>query len=446
MGFLCYTLLIMELRQKIELRRHLVPELRQSLNILALPTLEIRDLVEKELESNPLLEEVQLKDAPRKTANPLSPSSTSQQDWDFKQSLITQKISLQDMLLRQLAMFTNSDEDFRIGQEIIGNIDENGYLKAKIEEISATINVTTESVENVLKLIQQFEPAGVGARTVPECLLIQLKLANEQDPLLIKIVESLLEDVAKKNYRLIAKVLKAPLEKVESSVKKLLRLNPKPGANYSTEETQRIIPDITIEEKEENLEITLNNADIPNISINHLYQDLLKKNGLDDQTKEFLTQKLRNAQELIRAISKRQDTLRRVVEAVVEVQQAAIREDFSYLKPLTFNQIAQKVNLHESTVCRAVMNKYVKTPYRIVALKDFFASRIYGQNGESVSSVRVKRLLKELIKQEYKQYPLSDQELAHILSQQHGLNISRRTVAKYREELKILSTTYRKER
>ena len=436
----------MELKQKMELKYHLVPELSQSLNILALPTIEIRNLIEKELETNPLLEETRPQGLSPKSANLSTPASYFQEDWEFRQSLITQKTSLQDMLLRQLAMFTNTDEEFRIGQEIIGNIDENGYLKVNAEEIAARLNVTTVSIENVIKLIQQFEPAGIGARSIQECLLIQLRMLNEQDPLLQKIIENHLEDIAKKQYALIAKALKEPLESIECCIKKILRLNPKPGSSYSTEETQRIIPDITIDEKGENLEITLNNADIPNININKMYQDLLRKDNLDSQAKEFLVRKMQNAQELIRAVSKRQDTLRRVTEAVAEVQREAIFGDFSLLKPLTFSQVAGKIGMHESTVCRAVMNKYIKTPHRIIALKDLFSSRVYDQNGHGVSSVSVKKFIKELIEQEDKKHPLSDQQVSQTLSLKHQLKVSRRTVAKYREELRILSTAYRRQK
>ncbi len=239
----------MELRQKFELRKLLIPELSQSLNILALPLLDIKGLIAAELENNPLLEEQQLP--------PLRPIPTMKgPDWDFQMDLITKKPTLQDVLLRQLGMFTNTDEEFRIGQEIIGNIDENGYLKASVEEIATALGLAPEKAEKVLKLVQEFEPAGVGARSLPECLLIQLKLANETDPLLLKIVECHLEDVAKKNYSLIAKTLKEPQEKVELVLKKLLKLDPKPGRNYSTEEAQRVIPDVIIDENdEEELEI-----------------------------------------------------------------------------------------------------------------------------------------------------------------------------------------------
>ena len=434
----------MELRQKTELRRYLVPELRQSLNILALPLLEIKNLIEKELETNPLLEE----SPPQKnTEAPLPPpDSQDRPDLDFRLNLLTKKVTLQDVLLRQLSMFTNADEDFKIGQEIIGNIDENGYLKATLTEIATALNVSTDKAENVLKLIQQFEPAGVGARTVSECLLIQLELDNDQDPLMRKIIECHMEDVAKKNYSLIAKALKEPIENIEPRIKKVLKLDPKPGRNYSPDETQRIIPDITIDEKNDKLEITINNEDIPNLNINETYRQMLKKNSLDSRAKEFLTLKLHNALELLRAISKRQTTLRNIVEVVTQIQQEAIAKDFSHLKPLTFNEVAQKINMHESTVCRAVMNKYVKTPYGVVALKDFFSSHLHDQNGQSVSSAHIKRLIKELIEQEDKKHPLSDQDISFILSKEKNLTVCRRTVAKYREESKILSSPFRKER
>ena len=441
----------MELRQRIGIHRLLVPELRQSLNILALPLPDIKDLVEQELQTNPLLEEMPPKDASSKTTAEKPPlpyqKGLEGANLDFRLSLMTNKSSLQDMLLRQLGMFTDTDQDFQIGQEIIGNIDENGYLKTTTEEIANSFNVTPQEVEKVLKLIQQFEPAGVGARTVSECLLIQLNLANENDPLIRKIVECYLKDVAKKNYSLIAKTLKEPPEKIEPLIKKILKLNPKPGRNYSLDETQRIIPDIIINQKDDDsLDIAINNEDIPNLGINKMYRDMLKNNHTDHETKKFINTKLHNALELLRAISKRQTTLRTIVEVVVEIQQDAIRKDLSFLKPLTFAQVAQKLEMHESTVCRAVMNKYVKTPYGVVALKDFFASHVKDQNGQSVSSTHVKRLIKDLIEQEDKKHPLSDEDIVKFLLEISNLKIARRTVAKYREELKILSSSYRKER
>ncbi len=451
---MCYTY-TMELRQKIELRKILAPELRQSLKVLTLPLLDLKQLIENELVENPFLEETPTQetlDTLPSTSDDFdghNPESIVKNgpDIDLYAHLLTKKASLQDVLLRQLGIFANTDEELKIGKEIIGNIEENGYLKATLEEIAGTQGVTTPEVEKVLKLVQRFEPAGVGARTTAECLLIQLELGHEKDPLLKQIVECHLEDLAKKNYSLIAKSLKEPPEKIEPLIKKILKLDPKPGRNYSAEETQRIIPDIIIEEKEDNLEITINKENLPPITINKVYRDMLKKPNLDPQTKEFLTNKLRHALELLRAIAKRQTTLRKVIDKLVEIQREAIlQEDPSLLRPLTFQGLAKELDIHESTVCRVVMNKYVKMPYGMVALKDLFTSHIHDENGQSVSSNYIKILIKELIDEEDKKHPLSDEEILKILSQKNQLQVARRTVAKYREELKILSSTYRKER
>lgn len=449
---MCYTY-SMEISQKTELRRLLVPQLRQSLKILTLPLLDLKNAIQEELDNNPFLEESQGPYAPpgptyrpqtlyRRLAHNLQTP-----DLDFRLGLITKKVSLQDILLRQLGMFADSDEMLAIGQEIIGNIDENGYLKASIAEIADALHVACEMVENALKLIQQFDPPGVAARSVSECLLIQLELAGEKEPLIRKIIEFHLEDVAKKNYSHIAKSLKEPPEKIEPFIKRILRLDPKPGRNYSTEEIQHIIPDIAIYKKDEDLEITINNEDIAGVCINKTYRDMLKNNDIDPKTKEFLERKLRDALDLLRAVSKRQETLRSIMEAVTQIQQEAIREDFSHLKPITFRDIAKEIDMHETTVCRAVMNKYVELPHgNVVALKDFFTSHIHSRHGQSVSSSYVKRLIKEFIEQEDKKYPLSDQDISARLLQEKNLNVSRRTVTKYREELRVLSSTFRRVR
>jgi RNA polymerase sigma-54 factor len=428
----------MELRQKQELRKLLVPELNQSLKILTLPLLELRSVIEEELLNNPFLED----------ASPPLPfrSGRNEAEEGPKQPQISEKLTLQDVLLRQLGMFTDSDEEFKIGYEIIGNIDDNGYLKASLEEISKTLDISQAKVEKTLKLIQQFEPAGVGARTVSECLLIQLDLANENDPLLRKIIESHLEDVAKKNYTRIAKSLNQPLEKIKPLLKIISRLDPKPGRNYSAEETQHVVPDITIYDKEDEFEITVNDEDIPTLNINKDYRAMLKKSKLDPQTKEYLAGKLKTALELMRSVFRRKATLRRIVEAIAEIQQEAIRQDLSHLKPLTFQEVAKILNVHESTVCRAIMNKYARLPYGVVALKEFFSSSIKDTNGFAHSSTHIKRLLKELIENEDKKNPLSDQDIVGLLADYKNIKISRRTVAKYREELKILSTSFRREK
>jgi len=437
----------MELKQKVELRRLLIPELNQSLKVLSLPLLDLKAHIENELINNPFLEEVLPQEKkPKLTSSLPFRSGFIGPDSDFRMGLITKKLSLQDILLRQLGMFADTDEEFKIGQEIIGNIDENGYLKADLQEFSTSLNTSLGAVEKVLKLIQQFEPAGVAARSIPECMLIQLELANEKDPLLVKIIERHLDDVAKKNYCRIAKSLNEPLEKIEPLIRKILRLDPKPGRNFSTEETQHVVPDIIISDKGDELDISINDEDIPTLNISKDYKKMLKNSSLEPQAKGFLTNQLHNALALMRAVFRRKTTLRKIVETIVEIQQDAIRNDLSQLKPLIFQDVAKITNMHESTVCRAIMNKYVKLPFGVVALKDFFSNSVQDKNGQAVSSNHVLRLIKELIDQEDKKHPLSDHDIAKLLLEKHNLNIPRRTLAKYRDELKILSSCYRRER
>jgi len=438
----------MEIKQKIEQRRLLVPQLNQSLKILALPCIELKALIEAELTINPFLEETQApaSSKPKLTETLPFNSRLRGTDFEFPETQLFKKPSLQEILLRQLGMFTNTDKEFAIGQEIIGNIDENGYLRSNLQDIANAQQVVLEAVEKILKLIQQFDPPGVAARTVSECLLIQLGSAKDNDPRLKKIIESYLEDVAKKNYSRISKALNIPSEELRPLINKILRLDPKPGRNYAVEENLRVIPDILIDDKGDELEISINDEDIPSVQINKEYKRLLKDKSLEPQTREYMRNQLQNALALLRAVFRRKLTLRRIVEAIVEVQEEAIRSDLSRLKPLVMQDVAKMLNIHESTVSRAIMNKYVRLPFGVVALKDFFSTGVQDDTGQSVSSKHVLRLIKELIDQEDKKHPLSDQEISNILSQQHHLNVPRRTVHKYREELKLLSSTYRRVR
>lgn len=437
---LWYTV-CMEIRQKMEQRRLLIPELRKSLNILTLPSLDLKSVLEEELVNNPLLDEALPDNLSIDSSTKPSPSNDTRAQksdaLDFQLSILYKKNSLQDVLGRQLGMFANSDEELKIGEEIIGNIDGNGYLKATIEELSVSLNVTAEQVEKVLKLIHNFEPPGVGARTVLECLIIQLDFAKDNDPLIRQIIESHLPDVAKKNYGKITKALKEPLEKIEPLIKKILKLDPKPGRNYSNEQIHHIIPDATIEKKGDDFQVTINDANLPILSINKTYDDMLNKTDLDARTRDFLKERLINALELLRAISKRRSTLVKVIKMVAEIQQEAVKGGPSHLKPLTFGEVAKRLEMHETTVCRAVMNKYVRLPWGLIALKDLFPSGISDKNGQAVSSSHTKHLIKELIEKEDKKHPLSDQGISKYLASEKNLNVSKRTVAKYRKELKI---------
>ena len=438
----------MELRQRTELRHLMVPELTQSLRVLSMPLMDLKAFLEQEMENNPLLEESsEIKEALNSLSKKL-PSSTGlgNPDVDELAGLIEDKPTLQDFLYRQLGIFSRTDDDLKIGQEIIGNINEDGYLKATTEEIAQALGLSVEKIEECLKLIHKFDPPGIAARTIAECLLIQAELSGDDDPLLKKVIESHLEDIAKKNYCHIAKTLGQTKEQIEALAKKISRFNPRPGSYYALQETQNVMPDVIISENKDQLDIIVNDEDIPSLNISQTYKDMLKKPGLDPVTKEFLTQKLHSALEIQRAISKRKFTLRKIVEEIVEIQQEAVRGDFSSLKPLTHKLLAEKLDIHESTVCRTVINKYIELPWGTVPLKKFFSSHLHNTNGDSVSSTHIKQLIKDLIDQEDKQHPLSDQDICSVLQKDNNLNISRRTVAKYRDELKILSTAFRRTR
>jgi len=463
----------MQIKQRFELKRLLAPQMQQSLKILTLSLPDLKDLVEQELESNPTIEEIQPKetiivkvgaldqDAPEPT--PSSFSITEEPDnyyygdskylgkretasADLSATLISKKMSLQEVLLRQLGMFVSCDEEFKIGQEIIGNIDENGYLKVSTEEIAQTLSLPVQKIDSILGLIQQFEPNGVAARTIPECLTIQLKLANEEDPLVMEIVENHLEDVAKNRFKAIAKALNKPLEAIEPLIQKITKLDPKPGRNYSQDASQPVIPDIIIDQDGEDLSISINNEYMPTLRINRTYRNMLRDKKIDQKTRDFITQKITNAMELVRALSRRQSTLRRIIQTIIDIQEDAIKGDLSLLKPLTFHEVAGRLGVHETTVCRAIMNKYAKIPCGTVAMKDFFPSSINSHDGKLVSSTHVKKLIKTKISHEDKKHPISDQDICNMLAKENNLRLSRRTVAKYREDLKILSTSFRKER
>jgi RNA polymerase sigma-54 factor len=441
----------MNLSQKLELRKLMAPELKQSLKILTLPLLDLKTLVDEELVNNPFLEESPANEAALSPAasyiRPSRSIRSTVHDEDFDPfAQLANTPSLQEVLLQQLQIGVAKGEEYRIGVEIIGNIDDNGYLTVPLAEIASSRRVPVEAVERALKVIQKFDPLGVGARTIPECLLIQCEALGENDPLVKAVIEHHLSDVAERKYALVAKELKTSVSEVESCVKKIANLNPKPGQKFSHERSFHIIPDIFIDEKDGGLEIFINQESIPSLHINEEYRNILKHNNLSPDEKEYLKTQLQNALELLRAIARRRGTLRKVLEVIAGIQKEAILSGLSHLKPLTLQEVADKIGMHESTVCRVVLNKYAETPQGIIALKDFFTSRVQQENGAAVSSHMCKDRISELISSEDKRHPLSDEDLAGILLKANGIKLARRTIAKYREELHLPSSTLRRER
>ena len=429
----------MKLIQQAEQRQILAPSLRQALHILQLSTLELETLLEKELQENPCLEE----ERPIESKENFSASEEDEEIWNYRESLVTKPISLGEHLLHQLRLSCSSEEDCRIGELLIGSIDENGYLRESVEEIAALHHASREDVERFLTLIQGFDPPGVGARDLVECLLLQL---DARSPLASAIIREHLPDLQAKRIDVIQKKLKASSEELKEAIRCILTLEPKPGRSFSHPKTTYVTPDLVVKKgKEKPFEILVNDDELSPLRLNPTYERLLKENGLSESDKTFLREKMQSAQFLIRAIRQRKETLKCLAETLVEYQKEFFEQGPSALKPMTMEEMASRIQKHRSTVSRAVKNKFIQTPYGLFEIKFFFTGDIGGSNNEGISSRVAKERIRELIQNEAPVSPLSDDELLQEL-QEEGISISRRTVAKYRQALGLPSSFLRKNR
>ncbi|NYE57317.1 RNA polymerase factor sigma-54 [Carboxydothermus ferrireducens] len=441
----------------------LTPELKQAITILQLNTLELVSFIEQQVETNPLLEIEICEDKEenelgeneeyqelREIAEYFADSSDlgmglRQEDEERKGfEPASSESSLWEHLYLQLHLLNLPQLDNKIGEFIIGNIDENGYLTCPVEEISERLKVEEEEVVRVLKIIQTFDPPGVGARGLLECLLIQAEQKNILTPLLKEIISSYLPDLAQSKYLKVANRLGVTVEEVYQAMDIIKSLDPKPGRNFATlKEVRYVVPDITVEKVESEYIILVNDSLLPRLNINKIYQNILKQKDYDEKTKKYVEKKLNQALWLIKSIEQRRFTLYRVARFIVDYQREFLEYGLKYLKPLTLKQVAKALNLHESTISRACANKYMATPRGTFEMKYFFASALESGQGGFSSSTSIKAQIKELIARENPQEPLSDQKIADILSQR-GVKISRRTVAKYREEMGILAAAKRR--
>jgi RNA polymerase sigma-54 factor len=463
----------------------MTPLLQQAIQLLQLSTLELQEVVQKELLENPLLEEVapETADGPEPTAAapdapaptpvepaPVEPLPTSERQTDDlpfdltavmfddnseERSLVAQEereelpfenivrsvSSLNDHLDEQLR-FTVEDPLVRlIGTEIIGNLDEDGYLRADLTEIAERCKTTVDQVEKVLALVQAFDPPGVAARSIQECLLIQLKADPNPDPVSIEIIEDHFDELSRRRYPDIARALKLPLDRVMESVEEIMGLEPKPGRRFGGSDSRYITPDVVVHKMGNEYVVVLNEDGIPRLRVNSLYRSLLRNNG--DEARAYVEQKLRSAVWLIKSVDQRQRTLRKVTQSIVKFQRDFLDKGLPCLRPLSLRDVGEDIGMHESTISRVTTNKYVETPQGLFELKFFFHSGIASGDGEMVSSVSVKKMIQDLLANEDPAKPLSDQEVAQILKGR-GLTIARRTVAKYREELGILPSHQRR--
>ncbi len=351
--------------------------------------------------------------------------------------------TLHDHLHWQLNLSVDSDEEKFIGSCIIGNIQNDGYLNSDLEELAEISKAPVEKVSSVLKVIQGFDPTGVGSRTLKECLMAQALALPQKNPLLESLIENHLEHLDQRHLQKVANNLKVSIETLLSTLDTLKELDPKPGLQFQSEGFDYIVPDVIVVLTQEGYEVLLNDEGVPKVRISSYYHNLLKSTS-EDQTKEYLESKYRAAQWLIKSIDQRRQTIYKVGKSIVKLQTEFFEKGLSYLKPMVLKDVALDIEMHESTVSRITTNKYIDTPQGIFELKFFFHSGIKSYMGNSaLSSIRVKSMIKEIIAEENPKKPLTDDEMVEMLMKKNA-KIARRTVTKYRKELSIPPASKRK--
>ncbi|HPQ38786.1 MAG TPA: RNA polymerase factor sigma-54 [bacterium] len=352
------------------------------------------------------------------------------------ENIIHRSESLTEHLLWQLSMTRLSDAQQQIAFRIIGNLDDDGYLTTPVEDMAATLGVDPAQVEDVLTVVHQFDPVGVGARNLEECLLIQVRQAEfDRHPLAEQLIRDHLPQLERNATKEIAKQLNIDIQDILDAVDFIRTLEPKPGRAYGTSVTQYIQPDVYIYKIDNEYRIVLNEQGLPKLRINKLYQHY-KDDASDPETRQYVEQKFRNALWLMKSIEQRQRTIYKVAQSILKFQKAFFEKGIQELRPLVLRDVAEDIGMHESTVSRVSTNKYMHTPQGIFEIKYFFHSGLSSLHGEDVSSIRVKEMIKNLILNENPASPLSDRQIMDTIQDQ-GITIARRTIAKYREELNI---------
>jgi RNA polymerase sigma-54 factor len=469
-----------ELQQQLRLQQQLVmtPQLQMAIKLLQLSRLELAEMIRQEIESNPTLEEPTETGANEITEVETPESQTTKEvtiddkldnflDWqnyideynstgrihfesekkeaaDFE-AFTTNRTSLSDHLRWQLLMTKPGPDEELIGSHIIGNINKYGYLDLPIEEIAVACQARPEKVEQVLTLMQTFDPPGICASNLVECLLIQVRLLGISDPLVTELILHHLKDLENKRYHAIAKALKTDLDHVVAAVNLLKCLDPRPGDRFNTEESIYITPDVYVLKEGDELIVVLNDDDIPRLQINSYYRRAVGRGEkIEENTKNYLKDRLRSAEWLIKSIHHRRKTIYNVMTSIVKFQREFFEHGISHLKPMVLRDVAEDISMHESTISRVTNNKYAYTPQGIFELKFFFNSSINCANGETMASASVQEKIREIIDHEPPKKPYSDQVIAEKLAA-CDINIARRTIAKYREIMGILPSSKRKQ-
>lgn len=445
--------LTIEQTQKLSM----TPELIQAIQILQFNNQELSDYVQNELLENPVLEAEKSYDAQevdiREKIREADYEEASFRQWEYTpdddddytyEQYAYEEDTLTDYLMLQLHFSSLKDQKFEIGRCIIEAIDDNGYLTSSVEEIAEFLSADTDVVEDVLNFIQTFDPCGVGARNLRECLIIQFAAKGLLTDEIEYIIENMLEDLADNRITHIAKTLGIKNQEVQQIADLIKTMEPKPGQRFSTgEATRYVVPDIIVECINGEYQVTNNDTSLPKLMVSSYYNKLTAEADKDEELNKYLNDRLNAAIWLIKSIEQRKNTIFNVASAVVKYQQEFFDKGEKSLKTLTLKQIADEVGVHESTVSRSINGKYMQSPRGVFELKYFFSSGVAGEDGTSVSSNSVKFLIKEIIAGENPKKPFSDQDMVEILKEK-GIDISRRTVAKYREGMNILSSSKRR--
>ena len=466
-----------EMRLDLKLAQKLVmtPQLQQAIKLLQLSRLEMSQVVYQEMLENPVLEDANLEaDSDERTSKPTTNGWKREEErtvdlfdlkWDsymdgddysgdvayfpeddekpsYEQTL-SSKVGLSEHLAWQLRLVTTTDLENKLGQIIIGNIDEDGYLRdVTLEEIAAAAGASVQQAEAALRLVQDLDPPGVAARDLRECLLIQARQLGLTGTIVEEIIHDHMEDLEKKRYSVIAKALKVTIKDVQLAANAIEALEPKPGRPFTSSQVQYIVPDVYVVKKDGSYVILLNDEGMPRLRVSPFYKNLMTKGG-DEATKDYIETKLRSAQWLIKSIEQRNKTIYRVAESIVVRQKEFLDKGIDYLKPMILKDVAEDIGMHESTISRVTTSKYVHTPQGMYELKYFFSGSIASLNGDDLSSITVRNLIHKTISEEDPKNPLNDRQIVNILKSKN-IDIARRTVAKYRGELKMPPASARK--
>ncbi len=474
----------MEITQRLEIRLSqkliLTPSLQQAIKLLPMSTLELVDMLNQEVVENPLLEEattdeIQQADGNAQVEKPEPDSESAnekQETWDDVdyeyffgdyldegyrprapreirelppiENTLSTSTSLSDHMMWQLSLVTDDELVRNIGAAIVGNLNDDGYFAASIDEIVAMGDWSESEVERVLKVVQAFDPIGVAARDLRECLLLQLRHLGLDDMPTATIVRDHIGFLQRHKLPELARCLMMSLDDVKEHVEIIRHLDPKPGLRYNPSQSQYVIPDVYVVKVEGQYVAMLNDEGLPQLRISSVYRRMLNKNSKNsDETRSYVKERFRSALGLIRAVDQRQKTIHKVATSIINFQREFLDSGIEQLRPLVLRDVADDIQMHESTVSRIVNNKYMHTPQGVVEMKYFFHSGIHSAFGESVSSVTIKQRIKKIVEHEDPQKPLSDSRIVGML-REAGLILARRTIAKYREELKIPPSSQRK--